>query len=378
MGGDVIILEEAAYINPKVFSKVVIPLMMMKFVVVIAISSPSDETNYCSQLAQVRNKVTGEKIFHLLSIGVSCENCQLYFPGQECEHVYKPLPDHRSAKNLVIAESLLGDDQDTIRQELYGEANSGSLYMLRTDVRRFQLRMEEVGPYQFTQQVQVLHSAIDPSGGGRASDWSILTMARENGQHVLVGIDVHTGREDNMDYVAIQAMLKAHYTALFSQPRYANAKVWLYMEVVSDRISPQIWCTHLETWFPGRFHYLRRIQNAPEQIGIVTTNHEKQNWSVSMRELMFTDTLHYAQDMVSSSDVSKLKAMLEDQLSRWCKLTEPAKTIFAEPRVTYGAKAGGLKDDLACAFGILVRQIRARLVDADFHKYCDDHGIVRF
>lgn len=373
-----LILEEAAYINPKLFSKVAIPLMMMKNIAVIAISSPSDETNYCSQLANARNKVTGEKIFHTISIGVACENCQLYFPSQECPHVYKPLPDHRSSKNLIIAESLLGDDQDTIRQELYGEANSGSLYMLRTEVRRFQLRMEENGPYDFKDSVQVLHTAIDPSGGGKASDWSIITMAKENGQHVIVGIDVHTGKEDNKDYEAIQVMLKAHYTTLFAQRKYQSVRVWLYFEVVSDRISAQIWCTFLETWFPGRFYFKRAVKNSPMQVGIVTTNDEKQAWSVSMRELLCVDALHYTRDIVCSSDVSKLKAMLEDQLSRWCKITQPAKSIFDEPKVTYGAKMGGLKDDLACAFGILVRQVRARMVDQEFLQYCVSNGIVRY
>jgi len=45
MAADLAILEEAAYIDPNLFKTVVIPLVMMKRMFLLAISSPSDEVH---------------------------------------------------------------------------------------------------------------------------------------------------------------------------------------------------------------------------------------------------------------------------------------------------------------------------------------------
>lgn len=67
MGGDLLILEEAAYIDGRLFSKVIVPLLLMRYVCVFAISSPSEESNYLNFLKAVRSKKTGELIFHTIS-----------------------------------------------------------------------------------------------------------------------------------------------------------------------------------------------------------------------------------------------------------------------------------------------------------------------
>ena len=46
---DVIILEEAAHMNPDVFRQVVVPLMGVGGTAILAISTPDDEFNYYSK-----------------------------------------------------------------------------------------------------------------------------------------------------------------------------------------------------------------------------------------------------------------------------------------------------------------------------------------
>ena len=62
-GGDVIILEEAAYIDPGFFYETVAPLLIMGNTSLLAISTLTSEINFYTRLLRMRNKLTGLPMF---------------------------------------------------------------------------------------------------------------------------------------------------------------------------------------------------------------------------------------------------------------------------------------------------------------------------
>ena len=68
-GGDVIILEEAAYIDPGFFYETVAPLLIMGNTTLLAISTLTSEINFYTRLMKMRDKLTGKALFTYLKIG---------------------------------------------------------------------------------------------------------------------------------------------------------------------------------------------------------------------------------------------------------------------------------------------------------------------
>ena len=63
-GGDLVILEEAAFIDESVFNEVVIPLLEVSNTVLVGISTPLDKNNYYSSLVNLVDD-QGKRVFHL-------------------------------------------------------------------------------------------------------------------------------------------------------------------------------------------------------------------------------------------------------------------------------------------------------------------------
>ena len=73
-GGDLIILEEAAFIAADVWTEVVIPLIEVKNTALIAISTPLDSSNFYSTLISMKDD-RGEKVFEVLEARAACAAC---------------------------------------------------------------------------------------------------------------------------------------------------------------------------------------------------------------------------------------------------------------------------------------------------------------
>ena len=63
-GGDLVILEEAAFIDESVFNEVVIPLLEVSNTALVGISTPLDKNNYYSSLVNLVDD-QGKRVFHL-------------------------------------------------------------------------------------------------------------------------------------------------------------------------------------------------------------------------------------------------------------------------------------------------------------------------
>jgi hypothetical protein len=91
-GGDVIILEEAAYIDPGFFYETVAPLLIMGNTSLLAISTLTSEINFYTRLLRMRDKLTGLPMFVSLSIELACRACIDAGKSADCVHKLHLVP----------------------------------------------------------------------------------------------------------------------------------------------------------------------------------------------------------------------------------------------------------------------------------------------
>ena len=91
-GGDLIVLEEAAFIPQDVWLEVVIPLVEVKNTALVAISTPLDSSNFYSTLVGMKDD-EGRPVFDVLQAQAACAVCveQLEDPSK-CPHVQLERP----------------------------------------------------------------------------------------------------------------------------------------------------------------------------------------------------------------------------------------------------------------------------------------------
>jgi len=140
---------------------------------VLAISTPDDEENYYSELAN-------SDLFHVIYLASACTACEE--AGIECIHTKLRLPKWKPIAATEKVEKLI-QNKVTIARELHGKISSSrDLVFKKPWINQFITRP----PHIFQYNPQVIHVAIDPSGGGEGSDYVIGSMAFENSKKVVI------------------------------------------------------------------------------------------------------------------------------------------------------------------------------------------------
>jgi hypothetical protein len=349
---------------------------MMRDIVLLAISSPSDEVNYCSQLIVMKNRSTGELIFHVLLPGFQCNVCINLTLGDACPHTYQTLPEHRSLKNLEIAISLMGADKLTADQELFGKVRSSTAYMFRGYMEAF----NKQPPYHFKEKVQICHTFIDPCGGSTKSDFAMSTHARENGQFVFIGCSrVVNSAFTHTDITEIDRMFQQHFRNIWNVYDYTDTHMYIYIELSSDGFQTQNWANKILALFPDQQHRMTIYYsplNKPGQPGVMTTEADKAAWTEGAQFLFDDGSIHLAEHFITN-EPETIRDTIIDQFSRYTRNVEESQDIIhGKSKITYSGKATG-KDDIVTAQLAGIRHHKERLVDMAYLKWCQERGIKR-
>lgn len=115
--GAIVFMEEAAYIDPKTFHTVIVPLMKIQHSTILGISTPSDRFNYYSSLFQACDQ-NGNPLFEQLTVRKVCGACQEAQTG--CPHVpYEP-PTWNPIGRARLVEWILRDSPELLQREAQG------------------------------------------------------------------------------------------------------------------------------------------------------------------------------------------------------------------------------------------------------------------
>ena len=93
--------------------------------------------------------------------------------------------------------SLMGKDKQAIEEEQFGVSgtNGNNLYLPKF-IKAFENRPRHV----FSEPPGVVHIAIDPSGGGSGSNYTIVSQAWEHGRQVVSFVCVCVSMPSRMPF----------------------------------------------------------------------------------------------------------------------------------------------------------------------------------
>jgi hypothetical protein len=177
-GGDLVILEEAAFIDESVFNEVVIPLLEVSNTALVGISTPLDKNNYYSSLVNLVDD-QGKRVFHLFEAKNACDKCiaELEDPSK-CPHVVLERPAWKSKEKQRIVKALYKNNNTLLMRESMGIITDDATGLFRKkNVLALLAAERDFAPVD----TPCVFMAIDPNGGG-GSFFAICTGIRYKGR----------------------------------------------------------------------------------------------------------------------------------------------------------------------------------------------------
>lgn len=127
-GGDVLILEEAAYCDPGFFYETVAPILTVGRTSLLCISTLLSEINFYTRLIKMRDAATDLPIFTTFSIELVCQSCKDAGNFTGCKHLLWMVPSWQSSEKHVRLKQIMQDRPDLIRRCATTPLNRSVLY----------------------------------------------------------------------------------------------------------------------------------------------------------------------------------------------------------------------------------------------------------
>jgi len=176
-GGDVLILEEAAYCDEGFFYETVAPILSIGSASLVAISTLTSEINFYTRLIQMVDPGTERPLFAIRCIELCCERCKADGKQAECVHMLHLVPMWQSEERHRKLKIMMQDRPDLIQSELAGLAFDSLQQVFRKSDIAIAMALKPLplpdNPFVFV--------VIDPAAGGPQSDYAVVSIVRERG-----------------------------------------------------------------------------------------------------------------------------------------------------------------------------------------------------
>ena len=179
-------VDEAAFVDRKLFMEGLFPILKMANAAMLCLSSPGDESNHYSRMVQAKDKATGEPLFKFIQAKQICDDC-LKLPNEEamnCDHIKNTAPwiNHRRSKRFQV----LYEDDPVLAMAEYGGVIRSSIMSAFRKSEISEMYDEENNPRVITTATpSMIFITADNNGGG--SSHMALTSAyyAANGDFVV-------------------------------------------------------------------------------------------------------------------------------------------------------------------------------------------------
>jgi hypothetical protein len=171
VGADVIIVDEAAHIDPQLFYKVIVPILQIMNTSLLCLSSPEGDSNYYSGLMNLK-KTNGDEFFNVINCFQICKKCLKLERTEQikCTHVKSTTHWLSSKKIKELKQLYKASPEDAIR-EFGGIVVSDYKPALRKEEVQ---RCFEQPRVPLRNRPAYVFTACDPNGGG-PSQMSIVS-----------------------------------------------------------------------------------------------------------------------------------------------------------------------------------------------------------
>jgi hypothetical protein len=165
-GADVIIIDEAAHVDPNMFYKVIVPILPMQNTALCALSSPEGQENYFSRLMELKDPDTDQLFFNVVNCFQICSKCMKLEDDAArlaCRHVKQSAfwLDSRKTQRIKL---LYKTNPGLALRELGGLVVSDYLPAFRKE--EIAWAFEENERVTLIAAPKTIFIACDPTGGG--------------------------------------------------------------------------------------------------------------------------------------------------------------------------------------------------------------------
>ena len=192
VGGDLIILEEAAFIPSEIIQQIVTPLLEVRGTALCCISTPMDSTNIYSQMADMKTS-DGTQVFEVMKVQLACDECiATKDDPTTCQHVDVIPPAWKDKNRQKASVALYGNNKQLLLRETMGiiTGSVGQVWSNNT-IRGFIYAPR----ITIEQKPLVLFTIVDPSGGG-GSQQAIATIALHQNNNTISECEFMPGFDD--------------------------------------------------------------------------------------------------------------------------------------------------------------------------------------
>lgn len=176
-GGDIIILEEAAQVDPAFAYETVFPLLIMGTTSILMISTLTSEINFYTRLMQQKDPVTSLPMFVCLKIMLACPSCIEKGKSADCVHMYHLVPRWQSSDRHIKLKTIMEDRGDLINSELMGMAFDACQAAFKST--HVDIMFSQPPPESITSEP--IYIVVDPAAGGPSSDYAFVSITRQKG-----------------------------------------------------------------------------------------------------------------------------------------------------------------------------------------------------
>jgi hypothetical protein len=335
--GNVLILEEAAFMDREIFYKLILPLMGVNGTVVIAISTPDDNGNYYSELLTLKNP-DDTPLFRCIKVGLACDRCTELGRARQCPHKAATLPRWKSVMRSHKIEAIMRNDPKTFAREQGGQIVDDD----EKPLAPFVPRLRELPLYKPQRLIERVDIGIDPSAGG-PSEFTLVSTYWENGYRAICGISAKS--DYRID--TIEELIAKHLTALREHEKFAAATFYIFVEYNLSFIDADI---------------VRRFVQDPKnnfgpvvvpsfdtntkknRPGIPTSHQAKISYTTTMTELMRQERLRISYYTIGRDFDGGLRK-LYDQMNAWTDYYKASDGGLGPNKRIMSGKRGNRQDD---------------------------------
>ncbi len=353
IGGNVIVLEEAAFIDESTVKNVVMPILQKKGNLFISISSLKEGSGLFSRMMKAVDFIQVKEISYV------CDPCQAAGVRKICPHRLATLPPWISEEN-EFSKFLFGDDEDIDREQMGVLVNNGKncfpAHLIQSFIGWPRLRLVE--------PVRCIFMAVDPCTGSEnklkaLSDFAVVTICEP--YTTIIGLEaVDVVRKE--DYVPI---LIKHIQKIRSMEWFENATIILDVEGNNAMEA-------------GNVQELVRkcgnvicLDDGDRKPGTITTQASKEEMVDLFNIVLQAENFRIFEKLVTSDpNPAGLVQKLEDQLINMERhiVAHPGVEKKAKHIISGKGERKNKKDDLALT---LMRVIRSK------HRYYFDEKFKR-
>lgn len=340
VGGDLILLEEAAFMPIKMFHEVIVPLLELETTALICISTPQDSSNFYSMMFEMVD-AGGEKLFNQIQISMVCEDCKLGPHPEKCTHMKHLLPKWKSGGKQDMVRQIYGDNTEDMLRESMGVTTNDSCAIFQDSwLDVFSNR----SPFVSAGTPAVIFVACDPNGGG-SSQMAIVSLYQENNNFAVCGMESHAVK----GHGEIRNLLETHVRAI----RATFPSSYIIFVPESNLGHEASHMSHMLRDVPK----CRSLMEKGEP-GVITTHKRKELYANTAVERFAGEGIWYAERFVcanpygdANARAARVKRMFRKQLGMFSKIVVPRGKDYNIPKIIYSGKEQG-NDDLVMTFMI--------------------------